>query len=420
MPLLAPSTRLRPSLTRGGLAVLSGTAVLVSALVAPAFAATRPARPGSLVVKGSGAARWLTWNESTSGTGFVVQQATNSSFTQGTKSYRMRGPGHALTPYGLRSGTTYWFRVRAVKSGVYSYWSSRVSYTASGGTSPVRVLSYNSMSASLDGQQHPGGVAAPWKDRRPGQLSLMKGSGADVIGIEEGMACIIKYTDGTNCYRQIDSISDGMSAAGYTLAGTLTTKASRYSGNYILFRNTVQPVGAGGTWYIGDTSSHNQTAVYQLFKVPSTGAQFLFVVTHLVTGSTSAGDKSREIETANMLKDASAFASNHGVTSIVYVGDFNSYVGEWGRSDLTGAKMRSSRIPDGVEVAQSMPRAQFDSINALYRTARKGHGSIDHIYATGGVGVRTWGELLDISSGKFVGTIPSDHNPVWAGLAIPY
>lgn len=409
----------RPSLTRGAVALLASTATLALGLAAPASASGRPATPGSLSVKGSGAARWLTWNEKTSGTGFVVEQATNSAFTQGTKNYRLRGPGHAITPYSLRAGTPYWFRVRAVKSGLYSGWSSRVSFTASGGTSAIRVLSYNSMSASLDGQQHPGGVAAKWTYRRPGQLSLMKGSGADVIGIEEGMACLIKYTDGTNCYRQIDSIADGMAPA-YSLASTLTTKPSRYSGNYILYRSTVQPVGNGGTWYIGDTSSHNQTAVYQLFKVPSTGAQFLFVVTHLVTGSTSAGDKSREIETANMLKDANAFASNHGGTSIVYVGDFNSYVGEWGRSDLTGAKMRASRIPDGTEVAQSRPRANYDSINALYRTARKGHGSIDHIYATGGVGVRSWGELLDISSGKFVGTIPSDHNPVWAGLAVPF
>ena len=409
----------RPSLTRGAVALLASTATVALALAAPASAAGRPSVPGSLSVKGSGAARWLTWNERTSGTGFVVQQATNSAFTQGAKTYRLRGPGHAITPYGLSAGTTYWFRVRAVKAGLYSGWSSRVSYTASGATSPVRVLSYNSMSASLDGQQHPGGVAAKWKYRRPGQLSLMKGSGADVIGIEEGMACLIKYTDGTNCYRQIDSIADGMSPS-YSLADTLTTKPSRYSGNYILYRNTVQPVGAGGTWYIGDTSSHNQTAVYQLFRVPSTGAEFLFVVTHLVTGSNAAGDKSRQIETANMLSNANAFASNHGVTSIVYVGDFNSYVGEWGRNDLTGAKMRAARIPDGTEVAQSRPKANFDSINALYRTARKGHGSIDHIYATGGVGVRTWGELLDVSSGKFVGTIPSDHNPVWAGLAIPY
>jgi endonuclease/exonuclease/phosphatase family metal-dependent hydrolase len=409
----------RPSLTRGAVALVASGATLALGLVAPASAAGRPAIPGSVAVKGSGAARWLTWNERTSGTGFVVQQATNSSFSQGYKTYRMRGPGHAFTPYGLSAGTTYFFRVRAVKAGLYSAPSSRVSFTATGGTSPVRVLSYNSMSASLDGEQHPGGVAAKWSDRRPGQLSLMKGSGADVIGIEEGMACLIKYTDGTNCFRQIDSIANGMSP-GYSLADTLTTKPSRYSGNYILYRNTVQPVGAGGTWYIGDTSSHNQTAVYQLFRVPSTGAEFLFVVTHLVTGSNAAGDQSRAIETANMLKDAGAFASNHGVSSIVYVGDFNSYVGEWGRSDLTGAKMRSARVPDGVEVAQSRPNANYDSINALYRTARKGHGSIDHIYATGGVGVRTWGELLNLSGGKFVGTIPSDHNPVWAGLAIPY
>jgi hypothetical protein len=83
--------------------------------------------------------------------------------------------------------------------------------------------------------------------------------------------------------------------------------------------------------------------------------------------------------------------------------------------------MRSFGIPDGIAVAQHRVRARYDSINALYRTPRAGHGSADHVYANGGVAVRTWGELLHLKSdGTFAGTIPSDHNPVVALLGIPY
>jgi endonuclease/exonuclease/phosphatase family metal-dependent hydrolase len=418
MPTIVPPTRWRLSLA--AVAAAAAATVTTAGLVCatPAAATSRPAAPTSLSVRSS-AGHYLTWAERTTGVGFVIQQARNSGFSSGVVNYRLRGPGRTFTPYRVSRGATYYFRVRAVAGSLASGWSNRVSYTVTNASSAVRVLSYNSLSASGDGERHPGGIAARWVDRRGPQLSLMSGSQADVIGLEEGMACIIKYTDGTNCYRQIDSIAAGLRST-YSLADTLTTKPSRYSGNYILYRNSVQPVGNGGTWYIGDISTHGQTAVYQLFRVPATGAEFLFVVTHLVTGSSYAGDKSRAIETSNMLRNANAFATNHGVRSIVYVGDFNSYVGEWHVSDLSGNRMRSAHVPDGIEVAQSRSRAQFDSINALYRTARRGHGSIDHIYASGGVGVRTWGELLNISSGRFVGTIPSDHNPVWAALTIPY
>ena len=251
-------------------------------------------------------------------------------------------------------------------------------------------------------------------------LSLMQGSSADVIGIQEGAACIIKYSDGTNCYRQADSIADGL-AGTYSLVDTMTSdKRSRYSGDYILYRNTVTPVGSAGTWYIGDNSTDTQWAAYQAFRVPSTGATFLFVSTHLVTGHNLAGDKHRAAETSNMIQQAKAYASNHGIGAVVYVGDFNSYYGEYDVNDLTGGVMRRAHIPDSIETAGSYFRVQYDSINGLYREARHGHGSIDHIYASGGVGTRGWGELLNIKDGAFVGTIPSDHNPIYAGLAIPY
>jgi len=414
------TTNLRRSAVRAGLATLAGVSTLLLAATVPATAATRPPAPTSLAAHGSGAVHWLTWSESVVGVSFQVQQARDNAFTKGLTTYRMRGPGRTLTPYRVSKGTRYYYRVRAVRSGQASRWSNHVTFRAGGSSSAIRVLSYNTMSAKLDGQKHAGGIAAPFSDRRPPMLALMADSGADVIGIQEGAACLIKYNDGTNCYRQVDSIADGLSPK-YRLADTQTSDVStRYAGNYILYGASVAPVGSGGTWDIDGTSSQNQTAAYQTFRVVSSGATFLFVTTHLITGSTLSGDKARAAETATMVKRAKAYAANHGVQSIVYVGDFNSYYGEWHVQDLTGRTMRNAHIPDSIEVAASYYRSQYDSINALYRTARHGHGSIDHIYASVGVGVKGWGELLHISGGKFVGTIPSDHNPIYAGLAIPY
>jgi hypothetical protein len=45
---------------------------------------------------------------------------------------------------------------------------------------------------------------------------------------------------------------------------------------------------------------------------------------------------------------------------------------------------------------------------------------IDYLWAPPGIAVSHWGTALRLSGGKFVGTIPSDHNPVYATMYYPY
>jgi len=416
MPIV--TTSLRSSTVRG-FAALAGATTLVLGLTAPASAATRPPTPTSLVAHGTSARPWLSWADKLTDVGYVVQQARDTRFTQGVTTYRLRGPGRTFTPYLVGSGTTYYFRVRAVSGSLYSGWSNRVSYLVGGGVSTLRVLSYNSLSASLDGKQHPGGISAPFSQRRPVQLDLLRQGAADVIGYQEAGSCL-RYIQGEPCYRQIDSLADGLGSK-YTLADTSTAeRRTRYAGNYILYDSAVAPVAPGGTWYvIPHSTGMYQNAAYQLFQVRATGARFLFVSVHLASGSTYHYDQIRAQETATMLKAAKAYAANHNVSSIIYVGDFNSYNREPNTTDITGRYMRNSHLADSIEVARSRYRSAYDSINGLYRVARHGHGSIDHIYVTGGIGVKGWGELLNISSGRFVGTIPSDHNAIYSTLTVP-
>ena len=54
------------------------------------------------------------------------------------------------------------------------------------------------------------------------------------------------------------------------------------------------------------------------------------------------------------------------------------------------------------------------------RSPVTGHWDIDHVYAPAGVAVRRWELALTLSSGRFVGAIPSDHNPVVADVVLPY
>jgi hypothetical protein len=406
-------------------AVLAGGTAIAGLLLVPASAATsRPAAPTSLSVVTSGPGHYLAWHRAAATT-FVIQQATNGRFTQGVRHYTMRAPSHVFTPYDLVRGTTYYFRVRAVINGSTSAPSNRVSFTETGAASTVRVAAYNSLSATFDkspDNQHPGGIAAPFSQRRDPQLALLSGNHPDVIGVEEGAACLHSVPH-TTCYRQIDSLADGL-GSNYTLADTYTTNGStnRYTSNYIIFGKTVTPLAKGGSWVITPSSGgvNPAYAAYQAFRVVSSRAKFLFVDTHLASARSSSADQARGIETENMLRQAKAYAARLGVTSIIYVGDFNSYVGAWQVNDITGKDMRAAGIPDGIAVAQHRVRAKYDSINSIFRTARNGHGSADHIYATGGVGVKTWGELLNLDRGQFVGVIPSDHNPIYAVVTLPY
>jgi endonuclease/exonuclease/phosphatase family metal-dependent hydrolase len=44
---------------------------------------------------------------------------------------------------------------------------------------------------------------------------------------------------------------------------------------------------------------------------------------------------------------------------------------------------------------------------------------IDYIYVPQSVRVTSWRMVMRLNHGQFVGTIPSDHNPVVANLAVP-
>ena len=400
-----------------GVAALAGLGLSVPA----GATSSRPAAPTNLKVVGSSLSTHLAWKPAAP-SAFRVQQATDPAFSTGLVTYKVREPGKAFTPYLLTTGLTYYFRVRALVNGNYSRFSNVVSFTAAWSSSSVRVLSYNSMSASLDGEKHPGGTSAPFSQRRAGQLYLLNKSNADVIGIQEAGSCL---RAGAPCYRQIDSLADGLKPRYKLDERDYSCKCyNRYTADYILYDpSTVSPVAGEheDTWNVGPSGKQARFAAYQLFQINATGAKFLFISTHILSNRGSNYDQIREQETKSLVSQAEAYAQRKGVTSIFYAGDFNSYYNEFGLTDLTGTYMRNHGIPDGIDVSQKYSNAKYDSVNELYPRPRKGHGSIDHIYATGGIGVKLWGELLHLKSdGTFVQPNPSDHNPIYVVATIPY
>jgi endonuclease/exonuclease/phosphatase family metal-dependent hydrolase len=365
----------------------------------------------------------LSWRARTRA-GFKVQQSTSPTFAKRT-TYKTRGPLSSFAPYKAKAGKRYYFRVRARTHGRLSPASKAVTATISSRYSQLRVLTYNSLDASFDGDKHPGGVGAPFSKRLPKQLALLNRSKAAVIGIEEANSCLHTMPH-AHCYRQIDALSAGLHA--YRLANTTaddgdSSTQDYFAGNYILFNPAqVTPVGSGGNWSTGPTqpAADNRYDAYQEFRVKATGAEFLYVVVHDLATAGHAGDKIRGKQIATTITKTRAFAQAHGIGPTLIVGDFNSYRGEYKVHDYVGKNMRKAGLNDDVAIAQKRVNAKYDSINGMYRDPRKGHGSADHIYSTGQIGVKRWGELLHLKHGKFVGTFPSDHNPVYATVEIPY
>jgi hypothetical protein len=147
----------------------------------------------------------------------------------------------------------------------------------------------------------------------------------------------------------------------------------------------------------------------------------LFVAFHLVVVNSnhSADDAARERQTQSMIQQAHAYDSSLKLP-IVYAGDTNSAVEPSHPLDGPRVAMRSHNIADTFDSAQSRHNTRYNTGNQYYRKPPASGIYLDAIFAEPGVGVTSWNQLLKLSHGRFVLPIPSDHNPVVAGVVIPY
>lgn len=382
-----------------------------------AIVGLRPAVPTSLGVSNTAKGTYLTWG-SAPATGFRVAQATNAAMTANRRNYGIRGNNHQFTPYGVAKGRTYYFQVRAINNGTLSRYSSRAVGVKRSREQSVTVMTYNILQLATDGTREAGGIISPWSERKIAAAQLIKQTNADVVAIQEG-----KNWVGTSPgVRQVDSLHTALNNVGadYALASTeIRYGQPNYpyvrTGNYILYRRSVyQPIGAGGHWNIGDA----HWAAWQQLKNIKTGARFLFVSTHLLQGGGTNGDVKRHHETAALLADAGAKSAALKVP-VVYGGDFNSNLTQR-PLDGPGVAMRAARVADARLAAQAHANQRFDSMNNYMRTPLAYTLHIDYVFAPAGVAIAEWRVVINLTRGRFVGTIPSDHNPVYARVIFPY
>jgi endonuclease/exonuclease/phosphatase family metal-dependent hydrolase len=372
-----------------------------------------PQAPTDLRASTSDTGTYLTWNAGAS-TGFEISQATDPGMTQNVTTYLTTGADHTFSPTGLVPGTRYYFQVRAMNGSTAGAYSAPVEQGTTTIEQPVSVMTYNILESTDDGRVEGGQRVAPWSQRLPGAVSLIRQANPDVIAIQEGAA----FVGSSTTERQVDSLVSALDGT-YSLADTEIAPPQRHyfrTGVYILYKTAdYAPVGTGDHWSLGD----NRYAAYQVLKNLKTDARFLMVASHLEVGTGTSFDAGREAETKQMLLDAGAYAGSSDLP-IVYAGDFNSDGGAIHDFDGPGIEMRAEGVADSYDSAQTVTNAQYDSSNDYMQTAPAHNEAIDHVYVSPGIGVTSWNLILDLTDGQFVGVIPSDHNPLVADLLIPY
>jgi endonuclease/exonuclease/phosphatase family metal-dependent hydrolase len=374
----------------------------------------RPATPTNLVVSTSSAGTSLEWS-SGAATGYRILQSTSQDMSANPQSYTITGLDKQFTPYGLTSGQTYYFEVEALNGTTASSPTAAAATPVPVMTSEqdVSVLTYNILEMSTDGTKEGDGTVAPWSQRVGPAAKLIQQASPDVVAIQEGWP----WVTGVRGPRQVDSLVNALN--GYTLASTeIAPSDPGYfrTGDYILYKTSAYTaVGAGNHWNLPDT----KYAAYQVLQNNTTGARFLFVAPHLVVGSGATLDQEREAETNSMLLQASEFLQSDPMP-VVYAGDFNTDLTKEHAFDGPGIAMRAQNVDDAYDVAQTQTNTQYNSANDYYRTPPKFGDHIDYVFASPGVAVTSVSLLLDLTGGKFVGAIPSDHNPVLADVVFPY
>jgi endonuclease/exonuclease/phosphatase family metal-dependent hydrolase len=373
----------------------------------------RPSRPADLTVRSDRAHTVLAWR-GRSPDGWRIEQATNPQMTAHRRSYRIYGSLSQYTPYGLHRGHRYYFRVQAMNLTTRSRPTPAVGVVDRDPQMAVRVMTYNVLEAFGDGRHEGGNVVAPWSRRKPKVARMIRDARPGVVGVQEAATIVSRRHGGL---RQIDTLRSALHGV-YGLAHTEQAPRQRHTrrtGNYILYRKSVfAAVGKGNHWNLGN----RRTAAYQVLRSRRTGARFLFVSTHLIDPHGRSYDEKRLHEADRLIRHAHAMAARRGVP-VVYVGDFNS---DQYRHSFNGPvrAMTRSGVADAYSVAQNREFGRFNTANDYERRPPRSKAHIDYIFAPQGVAVRSWRIEIHLRHGRFVGTIPSDHNPVVSKLEIPY
>lgn len=310
----------------------------------------------------------------------------------------------------LEPKTSYAVRVRVVtKDGrPLSNWSKTVTSTTAA-YEPMGVGTYNVLKWRKGN----------WSARRGAVVELIKDSQLDVVGLQEAVP---SYTPGGPPQYQ-----DIVNLLGKDWALTRSNKKGPTGETRTVYNTTrLKQVAEGYHVLAGSTRFRGTTRylAWSIFEQLSTGKRFIFANTHFTPGTSRTIQAQHTSEARQVV--AALKAVNQKGLPVVLVGDFNSG-GYRTQSNSVYATITGAGYIDPLVKSKKLGMAEkiidgnLTTSNGLNRTAprRANPPFLDHIFVSR-MRVSQWQVAAKLdSAGRFIGTIPSDHNLVRATVYLP-
>ena len=407
--------------------VLALTAALgLGALMAPAEAATRPAKVGLVTFTGA------TVGETTA---TLSMRWPKASYARSYEIFLSRSYAGVLdagvhkevsttstTLTGLAKGATYFVMVRGVNGTAKGTRSSRVGRTTIPVQGPGNGPSLSVLSWNLCSEDSKCGRS--WAPREPGFQALVAKYDPSVLALQESISLTKNGTSAIPGYTRAAYYS---SKALYLRSDVLRVVGRPATGTAAGALGKDCPAQAPGARYgciaLGGRTAAGapkgtRFAVWAEVEHVPTGRRAIVTSAHLTSGKTSSADALRRTETTNLVR-ATAALNPEGLP-VVHAGDFNSHRNR--SNDTPGAVMRAAGIRDGFDLAETVGRQHYNSYNSWRSTPTLSvtYGDhVDHVWVDPRrAEVTYWGNVAAVTGARYTTPITSDHNPVLVRLSL--
>lgn len=399
----------------------------------------------------SGSVR-LDWAErARSGERYRVQYSTSSSMSGAAY---VRTTDNDLDLSGLKPSTRYWFKVRVISGDSAgtnrSDYSPAVSLTTTARpasvSQPLVVGSYNVKCANcFDGLPD----ELPWAQRRDAVAATIKGERPDVVGVQEASQGWLKTSSGASVDRS--QFEDLLGALGSpykltnshrnncvnsrTPTGCVYADRGASQGTRLVYDSSRVSLQAAGSELLASKEGSNaRYAAWGRFTQLSTGRKFFVVTTHLEPRDAGSSKANWDLRRRQATELVQLIAAQRQGLPVIVTGDLNSHkwtpYGNAPRELLSSAGLVDP-LGNGYETTWTAPgatvekriRTDLSSYTGFQRTAPAFdyiNGTYLDYVMTSPMRVSEWETVARLdSSGRFVGTIPSDHNMVRATVWLP-
>lgn len=374
-------------------------------------------------ITAGGATRlYVSWRTRGPGVSYAVRYSSNPATAVSTWKTRIV-PTNGVTIEGLKTKTRYYVRVQVVRGGkVLSAHSERwAGNTAAATPSPgLSLVSYNILKT---------GGSHTWASRRAAVAATISGLSPDIVALQEAIPTAVTSASG----KRVPQYTDVLHTLGHRYA-YVTGKGS--SGTRLAYNTTRLSVVSSDAVTLTTLGPSTRYAVWAVLRDKVSGKKVFVVDTHLEppgTGTSAMHNNARIKQAKEIL--GLIKKRNTARLPVLVAGDLNS-----SRSTQPGNGSRDTFVAGGLvdplgnatgswlsgqrASAEHLLDVEYNSYNNFERRARRTPWAlgtdVDYVLVSPGVRVAQYRKVVSLDpEGRFVGTIPSDHNALGVVVHLP-